>query len=75
MLENGKVLKYNSLQKWTCVGDINRMISQFTRGGGTLCLQNSSVWTSFYNSVTGYDPCAHLYFRKTGVEIIVSDEK
>jgi deoxyribonuclease II len=29
---------------WVCVGDINRMISQRKRGGGTIAIQNQSLW-------------------------------
>jgi deoxyribonuclease-2 len=30
---------------WICVGDINRMISQETRGGGTIAFQDPALWT------------------------------
>jgi deoxyribonuclease-2 len=29
---------------WVCVGDINRMVSQEKRGGGTIALQNATLW-------------------------------
>ncbi len=29
---------------WVCVGDINRMISQRKRGGGTIAFQNVTLW-------------------------------
>jgi deoxyribonuclease-2 len=29
---------------WICVGDINRMISQRKRGGGTIAFQNQKLW-------------------------------
>jgi deoxyribonuclease II len=29
---------------WVCVGDINRMISQEKRGGGTIAFQNAALW-------------------------------
>ena len=29
---------------WICVGDINRMISQRKRGGGTIAFQNATLW-------------------------------
>lgn len=29
---------------WVCVGDINRMISQRKRGGGTIAFQNAALW-------------------------------
>jgi deoxyribonuclease-2 len=31
---------------WVCVGDINRMISQRKRGGGTIAFQNRTLWTA-----------------------------
>ena len=32
---------------WVCVGDINRMESQRERGGGAVCIQNSTLWGAF----------------------------
>jgi hypothetical protein len=29
---------------WVCVGDINRMVSQRKRGGGTIAFQNQALW-------------------------------
>lgn len=29
---------------WVCVGDINRMVSQEKRGGGTIALQDRALW-------------------------------
>ena len=29
---------------WICVGDINRMVSQRKRGGGTIAFQNTNLW-------------------------------
>ena len=31
---------------WICVGDINRMISQENRGGGTIAFQHSLLWAA-----------------------------
>ena len=31
---------------WVCVGDINRMVSQRKRGGGTIALQDKALWTA-----------------------------
>ncbi|KAL3870311.1 hypothetical protein ACJMK2_038387 [Sinanodonta woodiana] len=42
---------------WTCIGDINRMSSQFHRAGGTACFQNPSVWKSFNMLISDVEPC------------------
>ena len=44
-------------EKWTCIGDVNRMKSQFKRGGGTVCLQNDDVWKAFRDSIDEIEPC------------------
>jgi deoxyribonuclease-2 len=31
---------------WICVGDINRMITQEKRGGGTIAFQDDALWTA-----------------------------
>ncbi len=31
---------------WICVGDINRMVSQEKRGGGTIAFQDKKLWTA-----------------------------
>ena len=31
-------------EPWICIGDINRMISQRKRGGGTIAFQNRTLW-------------------------------
>lgn len=40
-----------------CIGDINRMASQFKRGGGTTCLTVPSVWKAFKSFVGEVDKC------------------
>ncbi|CAL1536555.1 unnamed protein product [Lymnaea stagnalis] len=52
-----KVLTEQTSNDWTCIGDINRMASQFKRGGGTMCLQNPNVWSAFRKSVAVYEKC------------------
>ncbi|XP_076352379.1 deoxyribonuclease II [Tachypleus tridentatus] len=42
---------------WVCVGDINRMKSQFRRGGGTLCLKDKFVFQTFSSFVSNYEKC------------------
>ena len=47
----------------SCVGDINRMCSQETRGGGALCSGDEGMWKAFESIVSSvescyeYDPC------------------
>jgi deoxyribonuclease II len=31
---------------WVCVGDINRMVSQEKRGGGTIAFQDPKLWAA-----------------------------
>ena len=31
---------------WVCVGDVNRMVSQEKRGGGTIALQDPALWAA-----------------------------
>lgn len=63
-----------------CVGDINRMCSQESRGGGTVCTEGpageASLWTSFNTAIAGvedcweYNPCtgssSQCYWCSTG---------
>ena len=47
----------------SCVGDINRMCSQETRGGGALCSDDEGMWKAFDSIISSvescyeYDPC------------------
>ncbi|KAJ8039056.1 Deoxyribonuclease-2 [Holothuria leucospilota] len=40
-----------------CMGDINRMSTQFKRGGGVLCSHLPSVWQQFNDTVADVEPC------------------
>jgi deoxyribonuclease II len=40
-----------------CYGDMNRMTSQQTRGGGALCVTNSAYFALHQSIITGVDPC------------------
>jgi len=42
---------------FTCIGDINRMESQFKRGGGSVCLNNKDVWNTMKASIVEVEPC------------------
>ncbi|KAL3311318.1 hypothetical protein Ciccas_010104 [Cichlidogyrus casuarinus] len=43
--------------KWTCLGDINRMSTQFRRGGGTMCFRDSRIWILFQGLVAELETC------------------
>ena len=36
-----------SAQPWVCIGDIDRVSSQTKRGGGTVCLKSTELWTIY----------------------------
>lgn len=40
-----------------CFGDINRMQSQYVRGGGAMCFQNSALWNAMNSIVASTDSC------------------
>ncbi|XP_067662806.1 plancitoxin-1-like [Haliotis asinina] len=42
---------------WVCIGDINRQLHQLKRGGGTVCLKNTKVWSQFSNSIQAFEKC------------------
>ncbi|THD21500.1 hypothetical protein D915_007855 [Fasciola hepatica] len=42
---------------WTCLGDINRMFSQYHRGGGTMCIKNAVIWEAFSGLVSSTESC------------------
>lgn len=37
-------------KKWVCVGDLNRMISQEKRGGGTIAFEEPRLWKSLFGA-------------------------
>lgn len=41
----------------TCIGDINRMASQYKRGGGSVCLMDLQVWQVMKDSVHEVEGC------------------
>jgi len=45
-------------QSMLCIGDINRMTTQYSRGGGTACLSNSVLFEAFQKAVSDTDSCA-----------------
>ncbi|RWS14150.1 Deoxyribonuclease-2-like protein [Dinothrombium tinctorium] len=44
-------------KSFVCIADLNRMRSQYKRGGGAVCFRNVEVWTLFKNSVAGIEGC------------------
>jgi deoxyribonuclease-2 len=43
---------------FSCVGDINRMESQFKRGGGTVCLNHKDIWSTMKGAIVEVEPCS-----------------
>lgn len=46
-----------SNKPFTCIGDINRVKSQFRRGGGIVCLGSQHVWKSFNDAIRRFEEC------------------
>ena len=47
-----------AFKKWVCVGDINMMSSQSSRGGGTVCFDHApDLWERLVSAVTLVDTC------------------
>ncbi|KAL5262892.1 hypothetical protein ACHWQZ_G008331 [Mnemiopsis leidyi] len=40
-----------------CVGGINRMTSQYSRGGGSLCFQAGRLWKQIWKGIQSYEKC------------------
>jgi len=47
----------------TCVSDLNRMRSQFKRGGGSICFQSPSIWSILNSTVEDIEACPLLRAR------------
>ncbi|MFH4980824.1 hypothetical protein AB6A40_007533 [Gnathostoma spinigerum] len=47
----------NKQVPFVCIGDINRQPSQFDRGGGALCFENTQIWRLFNSSVRRVESC------------------
>lgn len=48
-----------SSNHWTCIGDINRMRSQYKRSGGVVCLKNDKVWRLFKSLIKETESCSN----------------
>jgi deoxyribonuclease-2 len=65
---------------WVCVGDINRMISQRKRGGGTVAFQNETLWRALSKAGLLLAPPghsrtqAHALIEKTHVHRMLDHE-
>lgn len=53
----GVMLTSSPSKQYFCVGDINRMTSQFERGGGTVCAKFAPLFSALNASISGYDGC------------------
>ncbi|XP_026752686.2 deoxyribonuclease-2-alpha [Galleria mellonella] len=42
---------------WVCVGDINRALSQESRGGGTVCTSGPILWGNFAHLIESVQTC------------------
>ena len=68
---NGKFGYKDDHSKWAlsksvalpyiCIGDINRMESQYKRGGGTTCFQTPQVWKYWDQWVGAVESCDKAY--------------
>lgn len=47
----------SSEKAYVCIGDINRMQSQQKRGGGTVCMKNTTIWRLFRNAIYDIEAC------------------
>uniref|UniRef100_A0A6A7G6G8 Plancitoxin-1-like n=1 Tax=Hirondellea gigas TaxID=1518452 RepID=A0A6A7G6G8_9CRUS len=43
---------------WVCIGDVNRMESQFKRGGGSTCVYHEEIWKAFSQLPFQIEHCA-----------------
>ena len=53
----GIAVNGTSSQYYVCIGDNNRMTSQWARGGGAVCFRNAAVYKSILAMVTSVQPC------------------
>lgn len=53
---------------FVCIGDINRMETQFERGGGTLCTKDKQIWSVFKSVVEQVDGCKWFKVHEMGGE-------
>jgi len=46
-----------STMPYVCIGDINRMTSQYVRGGGTVCISDNFVWRAYNALIQTLNQC------------------
>lgn len=51
------IIEKSSDKAIICIGDINRMYSQYNRGGGTACFQHQNLWYAFNSAFANHDEC------------------
>ena len=47
----------SSSEHYVCIGDMNRMSSQWARGGGSVCFRHAATYASLLDMITGIDAC------------------
>jgi deoxyribonuclease-2 len=53
----GVTMSATAASQWLCVGDINRMTSQWAEGGGTVCTQYTPLFLALNSTITTADAC------------------
>jgi hypothetical protein len=53
----GVAINGTAQQHYVCIGDMNRMTSQWARGGGTVCFRQANIYKPFLGSIVGADAC------------------
>lgn len=54
----------DSKRPYVCVGDLNRMRSQFKRGGGAVCFRDNRIWNIMNQSVKDIEGCPRRQRKK-----------
>lgn len=57
---------------WVCVGDINRNEAEEKRGGGTVCLQDATVWKAYRTAALECEMCGG---GTSGCDVDVEDAR
>ena len=53
----GVSINTSSSTSLVCIGDMNRMSSQWALGGGSICFTQPNIYTPFLGSVVKADSC------------------